>query len=147
MSFPIRLKELMLSENISKRMLATKIKVERKTVSNWLRGLFLPRVNVLCRLADFFNVGADYLLGRSDDYSRDAWDRVDEADIPRIFRTRLKNFINSKNFTEYRFSKEIKTEQSTLTKWLSSNMPDILSMFMIAYYFIGSVFYLVVSKN
>ncbi len=147
MSFPIRLKELMLSENISKRMLATKIKVERKTVSNWLRGLFLPRVNVLCRLADFFNVGADYLLGRSDDYSRDAWDRVDEADIPRIFRTRLKNFINSKNFTEYRFSKEIKTEQSTLTKWLSSNMPDIMSIVKIADYFNCSVDYLVGRTN
>ena len=52
---------------LSQDEFADKIFVTRQSVSNWENDNVLPSIEMLVRLADYFNVSTDYLLGRSFD--------------------------------------------------------------------------------
>ena len=64
--FSIRLKELRMNKGLSQRELASIFKVSTGTVGNWEVGTREPDYTTLMKLANFFNVSVDYLLGRED---------------------------------------------------------------------------------
>jgi Predicted transcriptional regulators len=64
--FPIRLRELMEERAVTQKKLADAIGMRPQTVSLYTTGQRAPDVNTLRKMADFFNVSADYLLGRTD---------------------------------------------------------------------------------
>lgn len=49
-----RLKELMESEKISKRKLSLEAKVERKSITTYLKGVCIPRYDSTCPYIGFF---------------------------------------------------------------------------------------------
>lgn len=44
--------------------LGRRIGASKQSVSNWENGNIVPSIDLLVRLADFFGVSTDYLLGR-----------------------------------------------------------------------------------
>ena len=64
----MRLKELREESNLTQRDVANAIHIGTSSVGRWERGEGLPTVDFIIRLADFFQVSVDYLLGRSDDF-------------------------------------------------------------------------------
>ena len=62
--FQIRLKELREKAGYSQQGFANAIGVKQSTVGNWEAGAREPKFEVMERLADFFGVSVDYLLGR-----------------------------------------------------------------------------------
>ncbi|MBE3586642.1 MAG: helix-turn-helix transcriptional regulator [Thermoanaerobacter sp.] len=65
--FPQRLKNLRKARNIYQKELAAAIGVKPGTVAAWEAGHRVPELGLATKLADFFNVSVDYLLGRTDD--------------------------------------------------------------------------------
>lgn len=61
-----RFKELRLKAGISITELAKRMGVSQAAASNWDLEKKIPATEMLCKLADFYNVSIDYLLGRSD---------------------------------------------------------------------------------
>lgn len=59
-----RIAELMRDEGINQVQLAAKIGVKQNTVSSWVLGKKEPNISSLWRLADYFEVDIDYLVGR-----------------------------------------------------------------------------------
>ena len=59
-----RIKELRQEKNLSQSLLAQKIGVSQKAIDYWERGINEPKATYIVRLADFFDVSTDYLLGR-----------------------------------------------------------------------------------
>ena len=59
------LAELRRDKNIGQKELATFLRVSVGTVSNYENDVHAPDLRTLCRLADFFGVTTDYLLGRT----------------------------------------------------------------------------------
>ena len=59
-----RTAELMRDEGINQVQLASKIGVKQNTVSSWVLGKKEPNISSLWRLADYFEVDIDYLVGR-----------------------------------------------------------------------------------
>lgn len=51
---------------------ADKIGVSRQNIGKWLSGSTTPDIETLCRIADAYNVPADYLLGRTPNKTTDA---------------------------------------------------------------------------
>ncbi len=49
--------------------LAEKVHIHKSNISQWLLKNYLPELESLEDLADFFDVSLDYLLGRTDDYN------------------------------------------------------------------------------
>ena len=58
------IKQLRTSRGLSQVELAKKLSVTKQTVSNWENDNIQPSIDMLEKLADFFGVSTDYLLGR-----------------------------------------------------------------------------------
>lgn len=63
----LKIKELRVEKNISQQKLAESIKTKRYTIANWEQKRAEPSINDLIKIADYFEVSTDYLLGRSND--------------------------------------------------------------------------------
>lgn len=61
-----RIFELRTECKISQLALAKIIGVSQKAIDYWERGINEPKASYIILLADFFNVSADYLLGRTE---------------------------------------------------------------------------------
>ena len=66
---------LALNENIKKLRIARGLNqvefakilcITKQCVSNWENDNVVPSIDMLCKIADFFGVSTDYLLGRSE---------------------------------------------------------------------------------
>lgn len=68
--FSDRLKSLRTQKQLKQSELAEIIGVRNTAVSMMESGERGPSVEVLCALADYFDVSLDYLVGRSDDPER-----------------------------------------------------------------------------
>ena len=64
--FSSRLRELRASKSQRQKDLADVIGVAQTTIANYEQGARFPDEKILHRIADFFDVSLDYLLGRSD---------------------------------------------------------------------------------
>lgn len=69
-SFSDRLKELRKSNGKTQKDLAEYLGNSERGYQNYEIGKREPRLEILSKLADYFNVSTDYLLGRSDDPNR-----------------------------------------------------------------------------
>lgn len=65
--FSYRLIVLMEDFNMSQVDLSKKIGISNVTISRYLSGDRVPRLDVITKIASAFNVSVDYLLGLSDD--------------------------------------------------------------------------------
>ena len=58
------LKELRKEKNILQKDVAKELNIKNTTYSNWEVGVSEPDIQSLKKLADFFGVSIDYLVGR-----------------------------------------------------------------------------------
>lgn len=79
----MKLKELRKSKNITQLDVATAIGVSSQVLSRYERGEREPDYKTLCKLADFFGVTVDELLGRTPQLFDDA--RVDRPEIMELY--------------------------------------------------------------
>ena len=63
------IKELRLEKNISQKKLADAIGVSQKAIDFWERSVNEPKASYIVKLADYFEVSADYILGRNNFFS------------------------------------------------------------------------------
>ncbi len=59
------IKELRLQNGLNQVKFAKKIHITKQCASNWENGNVMPSIDMLVKVADFFKVSTDYLLGRS----------------------------------------------------------------------------------
>ena len=61
-------KTLLLIEqnNINASKLSKEIGISSGLISQWKKGLQKPSLDVVVKIADYFNISVDYLLGRTD---------------------------------------------------------------------------------
>lgn len=74
-----RLKELRLERNLSQEDVANGIGTRQSNIGRWENETNEPAAGFLIKLADFFAVSVDYLLGRSDDFGNVTLHRTDLA--------------------------------------------------------------------
>ncbi len=66
--FALKLKELRLDKNLSQSEVSRALGLTRNAFTNYELGIREPSLDTLVKICDFFNVPADYLLGRIKDY-------------------------------------------------------------------------------
>lgn len=64
--FACRVKYLRQSYELNQVQLAEKLGVKKQSISNWENDNIMPSVEMLEKIADFFEVSTDYLLGRDE---------------------------------------------------------------------------------
>lgn len=70
MTFPERLLQLKQERKLLQKDIAASIGLSLRGYQYYEKGQKEPTLSVLIRLADFFDVSLDYLVGRSDDPDR-----------------------------------------------------------------------------
>jgi len=70
MDFPTRILELKKEKNLLQKDIANASGVTVRNYQRYEKGESQPTLPVLLKLADYFNVSLDYLVGRSDDPTR-----------------------------------------------------------------------------
>lgn len=73
-SFIKKLSILLEEKNITQRELAEKINVTEVTISRYLSGERSPRIEIVSKIAEFFGVSIDFLLGKEETASIDTND-------------------------------------------------------------------------
>lgn len=130
MSLPIfsaRLLDLMQFNNLSIHKLAADIAVQRKSIINWVEGRNYPRYDALIKLANYFKVSTDYLVGLADNNTQynhvNSYTKVQiHARLVEI----LNEFLNKNHLTKYAFSRMLNMEQSTVERWFKKGaMPEV----------------------
>ncbi len=64
----IKIRELREENGLKQKDLAEKIGVVAHNVGDWERGKCEPSIEILVKLANFFGVSVDYIIGNSDDF-------------------------------------------------------------------------------
>ena len=69
-TFSDRLKELRKSKNLKQTDMAVLLEITTRHYQDCEYGKVTPNALTIIKLADYFNVSTDYLLGRTDDPTR-----------------------------------------------------------------------------
>ena len=94
--FRVKLNQLMKENEGTQEILAICVGVKRQAISNYQRGKTMPSADILAKIADFFNVSTDYLLGRNERYNM-------------FFRNQIKTLKNTLRVIEDEIDKEVKS--------------------------------------
>ena len=89
-SFAQILSELRRTAGLSQRKAAADLNISQALLSHYENGAREPGLNFVCRVCDYYNVTADYLLGRSP--NPDGVDRG--ADIARVFIAEMRSLAD-----------------------------------------------------
>lgn len=81
----IKLKELRESKHLSQQRLALDLNVSQATVSKYELGLAEPDIPTIVKLAGYFHVSADYLLGISDSRQNISGGSLSDAEKQLVF--------------------------------------------------------------
>ncbi len=73
-----KVKELRLAHGLSQVDFSKDLSVTKQTVSNWENNNIQPSIDMLIKIADFFNVSTDYLLSRDSKKTIDVSSLTDE---------------------------------------------------------------------
>ena len=116
--FGERMRILRQNLGISQQQVDDKLNISRNLLSNYERGIRQPDYQMLVRLADFYEVSLDYLLGRSDTYKTQnvCTDRETEI-INRVLRLSdesIRDLLRYVDLLELRDAKE----QKQYKEWL-----------------------------
>ncbi len=65
--FGERLKMLRAEKNIGQNLLAKELELSNASISYWETGKQMPTAEAIFKIAQYFGVSADYLLGITDD--------------------------------------------------------------------------------
>jgi len=69
-SFPERLKELRATKGVTQKGVAEFLGMTERGFRGYEMGISTPAYKTLIKLADYFDVSTDYLIGRSDNPER-----------------------------------------------------------------------------
>lgn len=80
--FSERLRQLRTARDLSQMDFAKQLKISKSSVNMYERGEREPGLETLEKIADFFNVDMDYLLGKSDIVNKSSWGSYPDNIIP-----------------------------------------------------------------
>lgn len=72
-----QIRNLRRSRELNQVQLAKRLGVKKQSISNWENDNIMPSIEMLVKIADFFHVSTDYLLGRG----RQLMDGVQTIDV------------------------------------------------------------------
>lgn len=132
-----RLTDLMFGAELNVAMLAANLNTSKMTIYRYLNGSRIPTVEMLLRIADYFNVTTDFLIGIKP-----------ESDISKFkncpaFTERFAFLLKRFEVTKYRLEKDTHINEETIYAWLSGkNKPSLENILKLAEYFNCTVDYI-----
>ena len=119
--------ELLIEHNITPSAFAKIIGCGKGTISRYQNGQKLPSLDILLRMADYFQCSTDYLLG----LEMELYPRTFQSVVP--FQQRLPIFCQALSITKYQIEHKAKIAQSAIYKWQNgTGIPSVESLIKIS---------------
>ena len=135
--FQKRITDLVAESNTKKSELPALIGIDYISLSNAINYGIVPTPRILIRMANFFNVSINYLLGRSDD------DKFSKSSTNVSFKDRLNSLCSEKGVTVYKVSQACFIERSYFSKWINNDyFPSLEMLDILCDYFDVSIDYI-----
>lgn len=132
-SFGQRFKKLRQEKNLTQEKLAEKFFLNKSSISRYEQDKQLPEIDLLEKIADFFDVSVDYLLGRVEINSTQSTE----------FAHRLKQLRKDLDLTQNELAVKLSSSRSTIAGYETERkQPDYETLTKIADFFDVSVDYL-----
>ena len=124
-------------EDITLNQFSERIDISSSSLYDWINLGRLPSINFIVKVADFFNLSVDYLLGLRED-AHFLTSKTTATFIERI------NILRSKNgISKYKLAIKVNIGNSAVSKWDSGKYPKIETLIAIANCFSCSIDYLI----
>lgn len=134
--FQKRINELVADSELKNADLAKAGKFDYRSLSNALVYGIIPTTSTLIKIADYFNVSIDHLLGRTD--KNDFFEMSNST-----FQQRFEELCKEKGVTHYKVSQDCFFDKSNISRWLSKGyLPTLEILDMITKYFNVSIDYI-----
>ncbi|MCT3091767.1 helix-turn-helix transcriptional regulator [Lactococcus lactis] len=134
--FAEQLKTLRKINGITQKELAEKLKIKQNSYSDWENGKSEPNIEMLVRIADYFDVSLDYLMGGK------------MKNITEAFSLCLKKIRMKRKLSQKQIAEELKISQQQYSKWEGGIItPNAETLVRLADYFDVSVDYLLGRKR
>ncbi len=134
--FQKRIRELAYETELKNVDIAKAGNFDYRALSNALVYGITPTTSTLIKMADYFKVSMDYLLGRTE--TNDYIESSNEN-----FQVRFEKLCKEKGVTHYKVSKDCCFDKSNITRWLKKGyLPTIESLILITEYFNVSIDYI-----
>ena len=102
----------------------------------------LPKPMVLTRIADYFDISIDYLIGKTDDKY------FEKANPPSNFITRYNELKQAYHYTDYKVAQKLHVSTSYTTAWKKhSYLPSLKNLIILSEIFQVSLDYLLGRTN
>ena len=101
--FGKRIRKLRLEQNLKQKDLAAKLGISTSSVGMYERELRQPDAEILKKIADFFNVSIDYILGNSDKRDHSELTYKDNRNIAKTLNV-LKDQIDNNESGELNYN-------------------------------------------
>ena len=133
MTFGERLKELRDQKKITQEDFAAAIGFNRSTLANWETDRALPDILTCNKIADYFQVSTDYLLGRCDTpWPSHVDGKIKEGALPfnisfkevkpGEFEIDFGDFMSKDDITFYKKYKQLTPEQKKILEMMADQM-------------------------
>ena len=135
-AFQKRINELANETDLKKVDLAKAGNFDYRSLSNALVYGIIPTTSTLIKMAEYFKVSVDYLLGRTErnDYVESSNEN---------FQARFERLCKEKGVTHYKVSQECFFDKSNVSRWLTKGyLPTLEILDMITKYFNVSIDYI-----
>lgn len=124
-----KLKELMNNEVSAKDLQKYFNFSSTSLIYKWINNNSMPSFLYLIKLADFFNVNIDYLVGRTENF-----EQVKPKKLPN-FSTQFKKILKQYNTNQYKLLKDKIISKGHLNSWLNlNNLPSTNNLIRLADY-------------
>jgi transcriptional regulator with XRE-family HTH domain len=134
--FQKRIRELVNETELKNVDIAKAGNFDYRALSNALVYGITPTTSTLIKMADYFKVSMDYLLGRTEtnDYIESSTE---------TFQVRFEKLCKEKGVTHYKVSKACYFDKSNISRWLIKGyLPTIEILIVITEYFNVSIDYI-----
>lgn len=134
--FQKRINELVADTDLKKVDLAKAGNFDYRSLSNALVYGIIPTTPTLIKMADYFKVSMDYILGRTE--KNDYIESSNES-----FQVRFVKLCEEKDVTHYKVSHDCFFDKSNISRWLTKGyLPTLEILDMITKYFNVSIDYI-----
>ena len=141
-NFVESLSELLTQASLKPSELAKAVGCGKGTISRYMQMQKIPSVDVLVRIADYFNCSIDYLLGRE-------YESHTHTFLPcPPFQERLPLLCQQLKITKYKLKKETGIAESAIYSWQNGKTsPNLINLIKIAEAFDCSVDFVLGRSN
>lgn len=128
--FQKRFKTILEESDYSRSEVVKLIPISQSTLSNALTYGIIPSVKTLVKIADFFNIPINYLLGKTNE------DEFYKSSSVTTFHQRFESLCAEKDVTHYKVAADCLFDKSSISKWFSKNfLPELEIIELLCDYF------------